>query len=330
MSGVTHDSRAWRHQRAGLALALTSALTFGLSGALARPLLDSGWTAGSVVLLRIALGAVVLLPFGLRALDRRWHLLRLNAGLIGAYGVFAVAGAQFGYFSAVRTMDVGAALLIEYTAPAAVVAWMWVVHRQRPHPATLAGLALAAVGLVLVLDLFSGTRFNLAGTLWALGAMVGASVYFVLGGRNDTDLPPLTLAASGLVVGGAALGTLALTGLLPMQARATPVTYGGTTVSPWVAILALGTVTAALAYATGVAAVRRLGPRLASFVALAEVVLAIGWAWLLLDQLPGLLPLAGGALILAGVVGVQRGEARMPHPDPIDSPGPTAAHGPTA
>jgi drug/metabolite transporter (DMT)-like permease len=67
-------------------------------------------------------------------------------------------------------------------------------------------------------------------------------------------------------------------------------------------------VTAAVAYATGIAASRRLGSRLASFVALLEVVAAVGFAWLLLEELPSALQLVGGALILAGVVTVKSGE----------------------
>ena len=43
-------------------------------------------------------------------------------------------------------MDVGPALLIEYTAPAAVVAWLWLRHRERSSPLTLAGAGIAAVG----------------------------------------------------------------------------------------------------------------------------------------------------------------------------------------
>ena len=59
-------------------------------------------------------------------------------GLITLYGALAVAGAQFAYFSAVQYMQVGPALLIEFTAPAAVVVWLWLVHGQRPRPITLA------------------------------------------------------------------------------------------------------------------------------------------------------------------------------------------------
>ena len=48
-----------------------------------------------------------------------------NARTIVVYGLLAVAGAQLLYFLAVSRLDVGVALLIEYTAPVAVVLWMW-------------------------------------------------------------------------------------------------------------------------------------------------------------------------------------------------------------
>ena len=73
-------------------------------------------------------------------------------------------------------------------------------------------------------------------------------------------------------------------------------------------LVALGLVTAALSYVAGIAAGRRLGSRLASFVALLEVVASVCWAWLLLDELPGSVQLLGGLLILAGVVAVKLGE----------------------
>lgn len=292
----------------GIVLALVSAVAFGLSGALARPLLDAGWTPGAVVLGRIALGALVVVPFGVRALRGRWSLVRDNAGLIVLYGLLAVAGAQFGYFSAVSHMQVGPALLIEYTAPAAVVVWFWVRHGQRPGPVTLGGAVVCAIGLVLVLDLVSGANLSGVGVAWALAAMVGCAAYFIINGDDSTGLPPLSLAAGGLVVGAAALGLLGLVGLMPMRATSATVTYADVDVAWWVPMLLLGLVTAAIAYVTGIAAARVLGARLASFVALSEVVMGVVWAWLLLGQLPGPVQLVGGALILLGVVGVKLGE----------------------
>ena len=85
----------------------------------------------------------------------------------------------------------------------------------------------------------------------------------------------------------------------------------------WLPLLGLGVVTAGLAYCFGIAASVRLGSRLSSFVALLEVVAGVTFAWLLLDQLPGPLQLAGGALIVAGVIVVKLGERpRIPRPAP--------------
>ena len=120
MASMTHDTaRTARSGRtlSGLAFALVSAASFGLSGALARPLLDNGWTPGAVVIARVGLAALVVAPFGIRALHGRWYVLRANARTLLVYGSVAVASTQFFYFSAVAHMEVAPALLIEFTAP---------------------------------------------------------------------------------------------------------------------------------------------------------------------------------------------------------------------
>lgn len=319
MTAVTHDSApvapTVSRVPGGLVLAVVSAVSFGLSGALARGLFDTGWSAGSVTLVRVGLGALLVLPLGLVALRGRWSLLRRNARLVLVYGTLAVAGAQFCYFSAIQHMQVGPAILIEYTAPAAVVVWLWLRHGQRPGRLTLVGALLAAAGLVLVLDLLSGAELSTVGVLWALGAMVGCASHFVISAQEDDGLPPLTLAAGGLLVGGAVLGLLALVGVLPMRAGTAAASYAGAEVGWWLPVLALGLVTAAVAYVSGVMANRRLGSRLGSFVALLEVLASVLWAWLLLSELPGAAQLLGGLLVLAGVVAVKLGEpAVVPAP----------------
>ena len=118
----------------------------------------------------------------------------------------------------------------------------------------------------------------------------------------------MALAAGGLLVGAGLLGFLGLVGLLPMTATTAPTTYAGHVLAWWVPLVVLGLVTAAVSYTTGIAAGRRLGSRLASFVALLEVVAAVVFAWLLLGQLPHLVQLVGGVLILAGIVVVKLGE----------------------
>lgn len=292
----------------GVGLALISAVSFGTSGTLARGLLDSGWSPGAATLIRVALAAAVVAPLGVVALRGRWGVLRRNLSLVTAYGVLAVAGAQFCYFSAVQHMQVGPALLIEYTAPAAVVGWMWLRQGQRPSGLTALGAGVAALGLVLVLGLLGGVNVDPTGALWAMGAMVGAAAYFIISGDARTGLPGWTLAGGGLVVGAVVLALLGLVGVLPMTASAAPAVYGGRAVPVWLPVLGLGIVSAALAYTAGIAAARRLGSRLASFVALIEVLAAVLVAWAVLGEMPRPVQLLGGGLIVAGVIVVRLGE----------------------
>lgn len=292
----------------GLALAIPSAIAFGMSGSLARSLMEAGWTAGAATLCRVLVATLALLVPGVRALHGDWGLIRRNVRPIVAYGVFAVAGAQLCYFLAVSYLQVGVALLIEYTAPVAVVLWMWGRHGHRPGILTAVGAALAAVGLVLLLDVFGGGPIQVVGVAWALGAMVGAAIYFVISADDSSGLPPITLAAAGLLVAFVALGLAGLVGVLPLTASTSPAQFAGFEAPWWVVVLWLGLVTAALAYVLGIAASRRLGPRLASFVALTEVLAALLFAWLLLAEAPAPVQLLGAALVVAGVVVVKLGE----------------------
>jgi drug/metabolite transporter (DMT)-like permease len=178
------------------------------------------------------------------------------------------------------------------------------------------GAAVAIAGLLLVLDLVSGQAVDLVGTIWALIGMVGAATYFVLGAHDARGLPPIALAGGGMVVGAVGLAVGGLLGLVPMRGSASAVSLGGHLLPWWADVLALGVLTAALAYASGIAASRRLGSRLASFVALTEVLFALVFAWLLLGELPRPVQLLGGLVLIVGVVVVKLGEGRAADASP--------------
>lgn len=309
MTAVTNDASRG-NLAGGLALAIPSALAFGLSGSLARTLMDAGWTAGAATLARVMIASAALVVPGVLALRGQWHLVHRNAAIIVMYGLFAVAGAQLCYFLAVSHLPVGVALLIEYTSPVAVVLWMWAQHGHRPGRLTAIGAMVAAVGLVLLLDVIGGGQIDLVGVAWALAAMVGAAMYFVISADDRGGLPPITLAAGGLLVAAVVLSTAAAVGVLPVTATRRDAAFESFTAPWWAVALALGLVTAAFAYVTGIAATRRLGPRLGSFVALAEVLAALVFAWLLLGQAPRAIQLIGAATVLTGVIVVKLGEGQ--------------------
>jgi len=302
------SSAARSRMSSGLLYALVSAAAFGLSGTLARGLMDLGWSAGAAVLARVAIATVVLIVPGVLALRGRWGLLKRGIATIVAYGVFAVAGAQLFYFLAIGYLDVSVALLIEYTAPVAVVLWLWARQGARPSALTVVGAGVAAFGLVLLLDVLGGGSISLVGVGWGLLAMVGAAVYFVISGDERNGLPPMTLAAGGLLVAFIVLALAGLIGVLPMAFASGSVQFVSFAAPWWSVLLVLGVITAAVAYVTGIAATRRLGSRLGSFVALSEVIAAATFAWILLGQVPLPMQFGGAALVMAGVVLVKLGE----------------------
>ena len=94
------------------------------------------------------------------------------------------------------------------------------------------------------------------GIMWGLGGAVSLAAYFLL------------------------------SGVLHVTASAGDVELLHRHVSWIVPTLGLALVSAVIAYVAGIAAVRRLGARLASFTGIAEVLFAVLYAWLLLGQPP--------------------------------------------
>lgn len=260
--------------------------------------------------------AVLLVPAAL-SLRGRWRVLRRNLPIILVFGLVAIAGCQVAYFTAVQHLSVGVALLLEYMGIVLVVGWLWVRHRQRPRALTIAGTVVSVLGLALVLDLAGDATVDLVGVFWGLVAAVGLAVFFVLSAKSDPELPPLVLAGGGMTVGAVALLALSVIGVLPVAANTDDVVFAGHDVPWWVPVVGLSLIAAVLAYVVGIMAARELGSKLASFVGLTEVLFAVFFAWLLLGQLPTVVQLVGGILIVAGVALVRVDELRN---DVLDAP----------
>ncbi|MEU4644256.1 EamA family transporter [Micromonospora sp. NPDC023814] len=309
----------------GLGLALLSAVTFATSGTFARSLIDAGWSAEAAVVARVGIAALVVAVPAALSLRGKWDVLRRNLAAIGVFGVLGVAAAQACFFNAVRYLPVGVALLLEYLGIILVVGWMWLVHGQRPRRLTVAGAVAALAGLFFVLDLAGATGLDPVGVLWGLGAAVGLAGYFVLAGRVDAGLPSVALASGGMAVGAGVLVLLGAVGVLPLRATFGEVTFAGQRTSWLLPIVGLSLVAAVVAYLAGIAGTRILGARLSSFVGLTEVMFAVLIAWLVLGELPTVVQLFGGALIVAGVALVRVDELRAPRPEERPEPRPTEA-----
>ena len=317
------DARSTNRFRLGLAFAIASALAFGLSGPLAKSLMEAGWTPTAAVTARLAGGALAMAVFATLARPGWSGEAWAHRRTILAYGVIPVAGAQFCYYNAVSHLSVGVALLLEYTAPILVVGWLWAQTRRRPSTLTLVGVATAITGITLVLDVFAGAHINSAGVLWGLAAAVCAACYFMMSEKASSDgtgLSPITLAAAGLIVGAVTVAALGASGLMPMRFGTENAVLAGLTVPWFVPVIGLALIPTALAYTLGIMGVSRLRPRFASLVGLSEVLFAVLAAWALLGESITITQTVGGAVVLLGLARARQGDrteqvARAEWPD---------------
>jgi len=289
----------------GLVIAVIAAATFGLSGAIAKPLLESGWSPAAAVTARVLIGGLVLAPVAILSLRGNWAALWRARWRVVAMAVVGVAGTQLAYFGAIERIPVGTAVLIEYMAPLLLVVWAWARSRRMPKRVVLIGSVVAMAGLVLVVNPGGTARLDVLGLTLALTAMVGCAIYYLVAAQPSDGLPAVALAGFGLLLGGVLLGLVGLSGVVPFTTATNDVPMFGTTVPWWVPLIIIGVVATAIAYSTSIAASEMLGSRLASFVGLLEVVAATFYAWLLLGEQLTVLQLFGGLLILIGIAFVR-------------------------
>ncbi|MBB5069721.1 drug/metabolite transporter (DMT)-like permease [Saccharopolyspora gloriosae] len=307
MRNPLHDPKT-----AGITAAMFSAFCFGGSGPFAKPLINAGFTPLQVAWMRLAGGALLMLPFAVRHAG----VLRRAPWLLLGYGVFAIAGVQTFYFAAIASIPVAVALLIEFLGPVLVLGWIRFVRRAPVTKQAAIGTALALVGLACVVEIAAGLRFDVFGLLLALAAAGCQAGYFLLS-DSSADVDPRALASYGLLIGAAIVTVIARPWELDWALLAGPVQLAG---APFPALLVVGWVvlmSTVLAYLTGIVAVRRLSPPIAGAVAFLEPVVATVLAWMLLGEHVGPWQLAGGALVLAGAFIAQRS---APAPEPTAEP----------
>ncbi|WP_198586838.1 EamA family transporter [Glycomyces xiaoerkulensis] len=294
----------------GLLLAVAAAIFFGSAGPAAKAVIEAGVTPLQMVWLRLGGAALLLLPYVW--ITRRRSLIWLfkrNTRYVAAYGIVSFAGVQVCYFVAVSRLPVSIALLLEYLAPALVIAWLVAVRRVRIPVTALTGALTAICGTAVVVEAWTGLRFDLIGVLAGLGAALCQASFFLLSDKADREADPLTMTAGGAVVGAFAVGLLAQPWNLPWGALGDGANIADVSVPviglvAWVVVV--GTV---FAYACGVTAIRMLSAPVAGVIATLEVVVAAISAWLALGERLTAVQILGGVLVLCGALLAQRRRA---------------------
>jgi drug/metabolite transporter (DMT)-like permease len=304
-------NEATRARTTGLAFAVISSICFGASGPFGKALIQAGMTPLQAVWLRIAGAALVLVPLvllwgGPAAGAARARALRPHLRGVVLVGLTGMAGCQACYFVAASRLPVGIAILLEFTGPVLVLAWIGLVRRAPVHRTAALGVAFCVAGLAMVVQVWSGLRLDAVGLAFGMGAAACQAAYFLTVDRRGRGVDPFALTASGALVGALVLTPLALPWAMPWDVLPAMVTVGGHTAPGWALAAWIILISTVAAFATGVIAVQRLSAQIAVAIAYTEAVAAILIAWVALGERLTLVQTAGAAVVLTGAYIAQR------------------------
>jgi drug/metabolite transporter (DMT)-like permease len=246
-----------------------------------------------LVELRLAFGALVLLPFLWveRAAFRASHWPKIALiGLINS----AIPFSLFAWAAQRAPAGVGAitnSMAVLFTALVAFLFW-----GERIGKARWIALVAGFVGVVVLASAkTAGASFG-----WAAAAGTTAAFLYGVAGnlirRQLHGLPPIALAAATLICASALLLPLAI-----LQWPAHPVATAS-----WGAAAALGVLCTGTAYAVYFRLLQRIGATRASTVTYLVPLFAIAWAWLVLGESLTAEMAIAAALILGSVALTQR------------------------
>jgi drug/metabolite transporter (DMT)-like permease len=220
-------------------------------------------------------------------------------GLLGVTVYFA-----FENYGLVYTTASHAALIVA-TVPLGTAAVEAVRHRRVPGALSLAGMAAAVAGVVVIVRPDGTGQASVLGDLLVMGAMAAWVAYTFLARDLMVRYPALLVTAATMVAGAATLLPLALV-------EATLVPLHAPSAAAWGALAYLGVLCSAAAYLLWNLALPVLGVGVSSnllngipLVSVLTGVLVLGEPWTRSIAL-------GGALVLAGVVVVERSALDRP------------------
>lgn len=302
--------------RIGYLQVLAGAAFFGVNASVSKVVLTAGIEPARLAALRCTGAAAgLLLVLGLTRPSRlRVSLPELPA--LAALGLSGAALIQWLYFVAIDRLPVGIALLLEFTGPLMLAVYTRFVLREVVHRRVWLALGISLAGLAMVAEVWRDTGLDPLGVAAGFGAAACLATFYLLTKRTLEQRDPLALSF-WIFAFAAAFWALAqpwwqfdpsvlgeTTSLLgSLQGVSVPVWLG----LAWVVVL--GTLAP---YAFAIASLRHLAPTTTVVVAMTEPVIAAAVAWLWLNEVLSGIQIAGGTIVLVGVLLVQAATKTAP------------------
>lgn len=284
---------------------LSSVLLFAANGSVSKALLISGIDEVKLSQIRVTGAFTVLLVIALVLVRSHLKVKLAELPKYFGYGIVGVALVQYLYFVAIKRMDIGEALVIEYTAPVLVALWARFGEREPVKQRVWYALAITIAGLSMVTNIWGGFTLDSVGFIAAVLAAFSLAIYFITGEKLVAKRPPLavvTLAFGASTIFWAVIEPWWRFDSAILAGRGELVTDSGTTYPAWVLMLWMIVMGTIAPFFLSFVSLRHLKARTVAIVGTLEPVSASAIAFMLLDESLLAIQLLGGAAVLIGVV----------------------------
>jgi drug/metabolite transporter (DMT)-like permease len=284
-------------------MVVLAAFFFSVNGSVAKTILRTGISAPDLTTFRALGAAVGLVAIGtvLRPGLKRFRVTKKELPLIVVYGLTGFFTVPMLYFVAISRLPVGIGLLFEFTAPLFIALWARFGQGEKVKARLWIGFALSLAGLAIVAEIWGDLTLDPVGVGAGLISAVLLAVYFVLGARGAVGRDTISLTGLAFVVSAAAgFVVKAIGGGLPDWSVLKAETPSGVPI--WLLccyLIVLGTI---VPYVLVLGGLRHLPATSVGILGMTEPVMASAVAWLALNESLNAAQLAGGAILLAGVV----------------------------
>jgi drug/metabolite transporter (DMT)-like permease len=216
----------------------------------------------------------------------------LSLFLVSMLG-YGCAGTFF--FASLRTIPSSLAALILFIHPILISLFEVVVYKYPLTPKKLTALSLSTLGLVFVLGNVSGT-VDLTGILLALAGGFSYGAYILYSSRVANSHHPLVTTAFVLTFPAI---------VFTLYGLATGSLNYGFPLNSWIWLAAMALVSTCLGILFLFAGLRRINAGTAGIIGTLEVVVTVLFSALIFGDLLTPWQMAGGVLILAGIISLQ-------------------------
>jgi drug/metabolite transporter (DMT)-like permease len=278
----------------GISAALASAFFLGMAPVFGKQAINQGMPPLGVVALRTCLAAFLI--FLVIFIFKRQYLYIYPAGFWGCMLAGGINGlGSLLYYSALGRIDASIGQLLYSLYPLFVMLWMMIINGQHPSRLTIVRLFMIIPALYLLTQAHS-QPVDLLGVLMMLGASILYALHLPINQRVLFDMPAPTVT---------------LFTLFAMSMVVVPVfLFSGDSTFPasqaaWGAVIGLSMVTF-FSRLTLFLGVKHLGGMQAAFLGLGELLVALIFSYLWLDESLSLAQWIGVGLLIVSLSLVTR------------------------